>query len=119
MSSVCTLRLKRRRAFSRGSPSCTRTCSKENTPPNGPKWGNTYPGWHTYITEYATLGSYFCSGCGILTGTKMARQTRKMERQESDYGPRDRLDRLGRDWNSATGEVPGDRSLHRPVYRPA
>src|SRR5258705_8677021 len=40
MSSVCTLRLKRRSAFSRGSPSCTRTSAKKNTPPNSPNRDN-------------------------------------------------------------------------------
>src|SRR5947209_3551634 len=40
MSSVCTFRLKRRRAFSRGSPSCTRTSAKKNTPPNIPNRDN-------------------------------------------------------------------------------
>lgn len=34
MSSVCTLRLKRRRAFSSDSPSCNLTSAKETTPPN-------------------------------------------------------------------------------------
>jgi hypothetical protein len=28
--------LKRRKAFSSGSPSCTRTSAKKNTPPNRP-----------------------------------------------------------------------------------
>src|ERR1700712_5705356 len=40
MSSVCTFRLKRRRAFSRGSPSCTRTSAKIDTPPNLPSAGD-------------------------------------------------------------------------------
>src|SRR5258708_23480772 len=34
MSSVCTFRLKRRRAFSSDSPSCNLTSAKETTPPN-------------------------------------------------------------------------------------
>src|SRR6266852_5481170 len=34
MSSVCTFRLKRRRAFSSDSPSCSLTSAKETTPPN-------------------------------------------------------------------------------------
>src|SRR5271170_4458708 len=34
MSSCCTLRLKRRSAFSRDSPSCNLTSAKETTPPN-------------------------------------------------------------------------------------
>src|SRR5580698_5714803 len=40
MSSVCTLRLNRRSAFSRGSPSCTRTSAKIDTPPNLPSTGD-------------------------------------------------------------------------------
>jgi hypothetical protein len=34
MSSCCTLRLKRRKAFSRDSPSCSLTSANETTPPN-------------------------------------------------------------------------------------
>src|SRR5579864_5142102 len=34
MSSCCTLRLKRRRAFSNDSPSCNLTSAKLDTPPN-------------------------------------------------------------------------------------
>src|SRR5713226_6711899 len=34
MSSVCTFRLKRRRAFPSDSPSCNLTSAKETTPPN-------------------------------------------------------------------------------------
>src|SRR6202012_1257362 len=41
MSSCWTLRLKRRSAFSNGSPSCTRTSAKVITPPNLPR-GNLY-----------------------------------------------------------------------------
>src|SRR5580698_301972 len=39
MSSCCTLRLKRRSAFSRDSPSCNLTSAKETTPPNRSKIG--------------------------------------------------------------------------------
>jgi hypothetical protein len=36
MSSCCTLRLKRRNAFSRDSPSCSRTSAKLTHPPTRP-----------------------------------------------------------------------------------
>src|SRR5689334_12668903 len=38
MSSCCTFRLKRRRAFSRDSPSCNLTSANETTPPNRSGW---------------------------------------------------------------------------------
>src|SRR5215472_11873264 len=38
MSSVCTLRLNRRRAFSSDSPSCSRTSAKLTHPQTGPRW---------------------------------------------------------------------------------
>ena len=42
MSSCCTLRLKRRRAFSRDSPSCSRTSAKLTHPQTRPDGPNSY-----------------------------------------------------------------------------
>src|ERR1700691_4936198 len=42
MSSCCTLRLKRRRAFSRDSPSCSRTSAKLTHPQTRPVGPNSY-----------------------------------------------------------------------------
>src|SRR5579863_9477966 len=42
MSSCCTLRLKRRRAFSRDSPSCSRISAKQTHPQTRPEGPNSY-----------------------------------------------------------------------------
>ena len=42
MSSCCTLRLKRRRAFSRDSPSCSRISAKPTHPQTRPEGPNSY-----------------------------------------------------------------------------
>ena len=42
MSSCCTLRLKRRRAFSRDSPSCSRISAKQTHPQTSPVGPNSY-----------------------------------------------------------------------------
>src|SRR5260370_14608898 len=42
MSSCCTLRLKRRRAFSRDSHSCSRISAKQTHPQTGPEGPSSY-----------------------------------------------------------------------------
>src|ERR1700680_4151849 len=42
MSSCCTLRLKRRRAFSRDSPSCSRISAKQTHPQTRPEGPSSY-----------------------------------------------------------------------------
>src|SRR6202522_1113258 len=42
ISSCCTLRLKRRRAFSRDSPSCSRISAKQTHPQTRPEGPNSY-----------------------------------------------------------------------------
>jgi hypothetical protein len=42
MSSCCTLRLKRRRAFSRDSPSCSRISAKQTHPQTRPEGQSSY-----------------------------------------------------------------------------
>src|ERR1019366_6699819 len=61
MSSVWTLRLKRRNAFSRGSPSCTRISAKAYTPPNPCQWADFriahYCGRkRAFLSNFAGLG---------------------------------------------------------------
>src|SRR6185312_3454177 len=99
MSSVCTLRLKRRRAFSRGSPSCTRTSAKRNTPPD-------CPSWDIYI-RIPYLEKQFVETS--IRFSPVNRRTRKMAEQERCDAPRDWLDRLRGDRDSVAGEVPRDR----------
>src|SRR6185437_16472768 len=77
MSSVCTLRLKRRRAFSRGSPSCTRTSAKKNTPPNGPNW-DIYTRIR-YLARY--LHDLRDFSCNVSPGKRQARPVKWLDRR--------------------------------------